>query len=153
MPNMRKILIVDDDTHMLVALMKRLSNAGFETVAATNGEDALNHVRENKVDAITLDVGLPGELDGLAVAAALRDDPRGSRIPIIFVTGSADEQFKEQCSASGGKFFIAKPYDADLLIRLLQSIFAEDELGEMREISTAKRRQLVQPRWAAARSK
>jgi chemosensory pili system protein ChpA (sensor histidine kinase/response regulator) len=135
--------VVDDDKSVLAALDKRLSHAGFAVAIATNGMDALSYARSHRVDAITLDVSMPGPLDGLSLAAALRKQPQTSRVPIIFVTGVADEKFKERCKQGGGEYFVCKPYDDDLLIRLLQSVLGEDALDEMRRISQAKRRQPV----------
>jgi CheY-like chemotaxis protein len=136
-------LVVDDDTAGLLSLQKRLSAEGLEVLTATHGAGALECARRQPVDAITLDVALPGELDGLGIAAALQQDPRTARIPIIFVTGTADDAFKEKCRQAGGQYFISKPYDGDVLTRLLQGIFATDELAEIKTISMAKRRQPV----------
>ena len=139
----KRILVVDDDVHVLLALRKRLNKANFDVLTASKGSDALELARGTTIDAITLDVAMPGDLDGLDVASALRLDPRTAHIPIIFVTGTADADFKESCEAAGGKWFLAKPYDADLLVHLLNSVFATDELAEIERVSQCKRRQPV----------
>ena len=141
--NWKTIVVVDDDADVLLALKKRLRGAGWDVLTASNGTEALNLARNTTVDAITLDVAMPGDMDGLDVASALSRDPRTARIPIIFVTGIADAHFKEKCEAVGGKYFVSKPYDADLLVRLLKSIFGQDELAEIKKISEARRRQPV----------
>ncbi len=139
----KTILVVDDDSKLLLALQKRLTHAGFHVLTAMDGTQALELARDEPVDAISLDVRLPGDLDGLEVAAALQKDARTARIPILFVTGSATDDFKAQCKAVGGRYFIAKPYDSDLLIQTLRGIFGADELSEAQRISSAKRRQLA----------
>ncbi len=141
MLNGKTILTVDDDIKILLGLQKRLTHEGYRVVSATDGRSAIELARDESPDAISLDVRLPGDLDGLAVAATLQKDPRTARIPIIFVTGSADQEFKAKCQAVGGKYFLSKPYDSDLLLQLLRGIFARDELAEIRTLSTAKRRQ------------
>jgi CheY-like chemotaxis protein len=143
MTNPRTILIVDDDVPMLLALQKRLEHAGYHVLAAGNGPDALRMVQDNGIDAISLDVGLPGDMDGLSLARLLQADPHTAGIPVIFITGAAHDDFKQKCRAVGGRYFLAKPYDPDLLLDLLRGIFGTDELAELRRLSDAKRRQPV----------
>lgn len=137
----KTILVVDDDIDVLKALDRRLSHVGFVVLTASNGMDALELAAEQRIHAITLDVNLPGELDGLALANILRKQSHTARVPIVFITGAADGGFKRKCEGAGGDYFLAKPYDADLLIRTIQGIFAADELGRLQQLSQAKRRQ------------
>lgn len=139
----KTVLVVDDDTSLLLAGRKRLTHAGFQVLTATNGAAALEQARAGGVDAVALDVGLPGGLSGLDVAAQLQMDERTADIPIVFITGSADEHFKSRCASVGGRYFLAKPYDGDLLVQILRVIFATDDLAEMRQIASAKRRQPI----------
>lgn len=136
----KKILVVEDDLQAANGLVMWLSSSGFEVVTTYSGHAAIEVARSEHPDAITLDVQLP-DLDGREVATRLHDDRDTAKIPIVFVTGKADQHFKQQCAAVGGKYFIRKPYDPDLLIRLLRSLLAMDGLEEMRQISQAKRRQ------------
>lgn len=142
----RTVLAVDDDVHVLTAHMKRLSQAGYRVRPATNAADALEAVREERVDAVLLDVEMPGEMDGLDLAAILHKDPLSAGIPIIFVTGRAHQDFPERSRQVGAKYFVSKPYDVDLLLRVLDGIFARDELGEAQRLSHVKRRQPVDDR-------
>ena len=137
----KTILVVDDDPNVVLALQKRLTHAGYRVLTALTGEDALASARGEQVDAITLDVAMAGAFNGLEVAEFLRQDVRTASIPTLFVTGTADARFKEKCEAAGGTYFFSKPYDADLLIRVLKGLFASDELGEVQRLSRAKRRQ------------
>jgi len=139
----KTILVVDDDAKLLLALHKRLTQAGFQVLTAADAGQAMDIARTEHVDAISLDVRLPGELSGLDVAVALHQDARTASIPILFITGSANDDFKHMCRAVGGRFFIAKPYDADLLVQTLRGMLVEDDLAEVRRISTLKRRQPV----------
>lgn len=143
MMSRKTILIVDDDAKLLLAMQKRMEHAGYEVVLATDGAGALEHARTMKIDVISLDVCMPGTISGLDVAAQLQRDPLAARIPIIFVTGSANDEFKQACTRVGAKYFLAKPFDADLLLQTVRGLFGEDELGEARRLSQAKRRQPV----------
>lgn len=143
MTNGRTILAVDDDLKLLIALQKRFESIGYRVLLATNGSDALSRAREERIDVISLDVGLPGDVNGLSVAESLKKDPQTAGIPIIFITGEASDDFKRKCAAVGGKYFLAKPYDPDLLLQVVRGVFGEDELTEAQRISQAKRRQPV----------
>lgn len=135
------VLVVDDDPAIVIGLRKRLQAGGFDVAAALNAADALDLARSGVADVMTLDVGLPGEINGLRLAAILKEDERTREIPVVFITGTADDEFKRQCQAAGGVCFLAKPYDPDVLIRLLNGLFGNDELSEAARISSAKRRQ------------
>jgi CheY-like chemotaxis protein len=139
----KTLLIVDDDATTLLALRRRLAHAGYSVQTASRGADALELARSFHFDAVTLDVGMPGELDGLATARALRREPMAADVPIIFVTGAADQDFRTRCDEIGNASFLSKPYDGEILIRLLESLFAKDAVGEIERISRAKRRQPV----------
>ena len=139
--DVKTVLVVDDDPDMLHAMRRRLRGAGIDVLTASSGVEALDLAQHTTVDAITLDVCMPGSLDGLDVAAALHSHPGTAEIPVIFVTGTADSMFKQKCEAVGARYFLAKPYDAELLIRLLESIFGQDDLAEIQKLSQAKRRQ------------
>lgn len=139
----KTVLVVDDDPAVVLALRKRLLDAGFDVQTACNGKEALHLARDTTVDAITLDVGLAGDLDGLDVARELSSDPHTAQIPVIFITGTTDPEFKDKCESVGGRYFLAKPYDADVLVRILEGVFGDDALSQVREISCAKRRQPV----------
>lgn len=143
MTNPKTVLAVDDDIALLIALQRRLEHAGYRVLTATNGTEALQCARDERVDAISLDVGMPGGVSGLDVAKSLQKDPRTAIIPIIFITGEANDSFIATCRTVGGKYFLAKPYDPDLLLQMLRSVFGTDELAEARKISQAKRRQPV----------
>lgn len=138
----RTVLVVDDDWAVLRALQQRLEQAGCRVLTATDGAAALASAGRWRPDAVCLDVHLPGAIDGLEVARRLHV---GSRVgpPVIFITGAADQDFRERCAAVGGRYFLTKPYDPELLIQTLRSVFAEDELAELRRISNVKRRQPI----------
>ncbi|MCA9245208.1 MAG: response regulator [Phycisphaerales bacterium] len=136
----RMVMIVDDDAHFVIALEKRLRAAGYRTVTSLTADKAVGKAVDSPPDVILLDLCLNGA-DGLDVAAALRQEPATAHTPIIFVTGSASAEFKSACAAVGGKYFLAKPYDPDLLLQLLRSVFGTDELTEAQRLSAAKRRQ------------
>ena len=80
-----KILVVDDDPRNLFAVEEMLRAPGLEIVAADSGEAALRHVLKDDFAVILLDVQMP-RIDGYEVAGLIRNRPRSSRVPIIFLT-------------------------------------------------------------------
>lgn len=146
------ILIVDDDIGFLVAIQKRLLCSGYDVKTARSGAEALSLAFEQRLDCLLLDVQMPGDIDGFGVASAIHADSRTVRLPMIVLTGSADANLKRRCEELGVTFFLAKPIDTDLLLRTLDGIFAKDDLGQLRALSQAKRRQptaqILDRQWA-----
>ncbi len=107
------ILLVDDHPANLVALEAILEGEGYELVRATSGPRALALARERPFAVILLDVRMPG-MDGLEVAARLRECPRTRSTPIVFVTASAvDSSDLRKAWAVHATDFLAKPLDPD----------------------------------------
>jgi CheY-like chemotaxis protein len=80
------ILVVDDDDASRSMLVRIVRDAGWTTVEAENGLEALARLEEVQPALILLDLVMP-EMDGFALAARLREDPQWSRVPVIVVTG------------------------------------------------------------------
>jgi DNA-binding response OmpR family regulator len=81
----RRILIVDDEFGLAEVVAEMLSERGFETSLAINGQIALDLIGDEVPDLVLLDCMMP-ILDGTGVVRALRSDPRTSRVPIILMT-------------------------------------------------------------------
>lgn len=104
----KKILLVDDEIDFLQLLRARLETNGFNVVTAMNGKEALEKFREQKPDALILDVMMP-EINGLEVLKAVRKENKA--VPIFIITAfSNEERFRvaNQFNASG---FIMKTSD------------------------------------------
>jgi DNA-binding response OmpR family regulator len=117
----RPILIVDDDGALREELAAQLQVDGEFTAeeAATLGEaEALVRERDQRFDAIILDVGLP-DGDGRDLCAALRK--QGLRMPIIMLTGSDDEADVVRGLDSGANDYIAKPFRLNELLARLRA--------------------------------
>lgn len=110
------ILIVDDKPENLIALQKTLEPRGFEIDTAGSGEEALKKVLKQTYDLIILDVQMPG-MDGFEVAEAVGGYSKTSNIPIIFLSAvNVSKEFIEKGYASGGKDYLVKPFDIDILV-------------------------------------
>lgn len=122
---MRKILVVDDDPAiLLVASIALTEIGGFEVLQAKGGAEAIEYAKQNRPDAILMDLVMPG-LDGPDVLEKLRTDHQTDKIPIIFHTAKTDPSDIRTMLALGAKGVIGKPFDpvelAGEIERILQS--------------------------------
>ena len=105
---MAKILIADDDAHIVRVLSMWLQRHGHEVVTATNGEAALETIDGTSVDLIISDMNMP-VLDGVGLAKAVRSKV-GVAIPIIVLTARCDqERLNEQLAVYGVRVY-PKPF-------------------------------------------
>jgi CheY-like chemotaxis protein len=106
-----KILIVDDDpATLLVSSMALQYTGGFEVLLASSGTDALECARENRPDAILMDIVMH-DLDGLSVLNKLRNQEETGNIPVIFHTARTNPTDLKKLLSSGAKGVIGKPAD------------------------------------------
>ena len=105
---MAKILIADDDAHIVRVLSMWLGRHGHEVVAARNGEEAMETLDGTSVDLIISDMNMP-VLDGVGLAKAVRAKV-GAAIPIIVLTARCDqERLNEQLAVYGVRVY-PKPF-------------------------------------------
>lgn len=105
---MARILIVDDEATIRRILQKSLVQMGYEVAgAAVDGSDAIHLAKVLRPDLVLMDIVMPGEMDGIDAAKKIRAE---TGIPVIFLTGYADETFisRAQCAEPFG--YIVKPY-------------------------------------------
>ena len=117
-----KVLIVDDEPDIRRIAKLGLSRVGgMEVVEAANGAEALVRAKEDKPDAVLLDVMMPG-LDGPSTLARLRGDPTTSGIPVVFLTAKAIAAELERLKLLGAAGVLTKPFDPMTLARELRAL-------------------------------
>ena len=121
---LRQILVVDDDSDIVRALTMRLKSAGFDVIAAHDGESALALAARHRPHAIILDLGLPG-CDGHVVTKRLRSDPATAEIPVIVLTARATRMDFRKAHAAGAAGYFVKPYRADELLRKVGQVVGD----------------------------
>ncbi|MFO8012949.1 MAG: response regulator [Phycisphaerae bacterium] len=128
-----KILVVDDYAANVKLLERNLQAAGYETVAAYDGEQALAQVDAEQPDLVLLDIMMP-KVDGFEVCRRLRADEATAVIPVIMVTALKETEDRIRGLEAGADDFISKPFDrAELLARvksLLQVKYYRSMLAE-----------------------
>jgi len=119
-----RVLACDDD-HVIRGLLEvNLEMEGYDVVTASDGQDALNKVRETSPDLILLDVMMP-ILNGWQVAEALQADEATSHIPIVFLSARAMEADVQKGTSLGAASYVTKPFDPIDLMELVASLLAE----------------------------
>ena len=116
----RPILVVDDDVLFRELVTTILTRAGYETVEAATGEEALDIAKRQRLDAVVLDVQLPG-ISGYEVCGELGSG--GDRPPVLFVSGARIEAFDRVAGLLvGGDDYLVKPFAPDELLARLHAL-------------------------------
>ena len=111
---MTTILVVEDEAIVAMDIAQRLKRAGYDVPAvAATGEVALRTLEELHPDLVLMDILLKGEKNGIETAREIKDQ---FEIPVIFLTGQADESTQEQIKNTGAYGFILKPIDTASLL-------------------------------------
>ena len=105
-----KVLVVDDDPGIVRLMERFLQREGYEVITATNGLQALKAAKDENLELIILDLMLPG-VDGFEVCHRLKKEPNTSGVPIIMVSGKADEADKEAAAEAGADAYLIKSAD------------------------------------------
>jgi two-component system alkaline phosphatase synthesis response regulator PhoP len=119
----KRILVVDDSPDVVKIIQNTLHENGYETLAATNGEEALKIAMAEKPDLIFLDLVLP-RIDGWRVCQKLKTDSLYKHIPIVMLSGLIDEEYGKQ-EIESGDAFLGKPIDSQKLIATVKTLLKE----------------------------
>lgn len=112
------VLVVDDEPAQRAMLTYNIEAAGFRTITAANGEEAMDRVREEMPDIILLDWMLP-RLSGIEVCRQIKARPETREIPVIMVSARTEEQDRVRGLETGADDYVIKPYSiSELLARL-----------------------------------
>ena len=133
-----KILIVDDEPFNVDYLEQELEDFGYDTISATNGQEALAKVAAENPDLILLDVMMP-LMDGFTVCRILKEHEETRLIPIVIMTALGDIEDRIKGIEAGADDFLTKPVDdrelrARLHTTLRLKATVDRKLGELRRI-------------------
>ncbi|HLX96725.1 MAG TPA: response regulator [Verrucomicrobiae bacterium] len=116
----RKILIIEDQAELLMAMILSLERAGFGVFGVQTGRDGIRLSQTEEFDLVILDVNLPGQ-DGFEVFTRLKRDFRYSRTPIIFISDHWNEENRRRARELGAADCLDKPLDAPDFVRRIFS--------------------------------
>lgn len=117
---MAKILVIEDDSTMLVNLVEMLEFENFTAFGAASGQAGLAQVEADPPDLILCDVMLP-DIDGFEVVNRLHADSRYAHIPVIFISARASHLSDGQMPQTGVVKYVMKPFDVRDLLNTIRS--------------------------------
>jgi DNA-binding response OmpR family regulator len=112
------ILTADDDPHLLLLVMRNLQLEGYEVLAASDGQQALEQIQAHAPNLVLLDVMMP-RMDGFTVCQRVR---AFSAVPIIMVTARGQEQDKVRGLNLGADDYLTKPFGVDELLARVRAV-------------------------------
>ncbi len=115
---MRKVLVLEDETNIRSFVVINLKRAGYDTIEAGDGEEALAQIQKNPdIKVALLDIMLPGEMDGFEVCRRIRAG--NAQIGIIMLTARTQEMDKVTGLMTGADDYVTKPFSpAELTARV-----------------------------------
>lgn len=113
-----RILVVDDEPRYIRLMEANLSSEGFQVIRATNGQEAVETVAEQRPDLVLLDIMMP-ILDGFTACERIREF---SNVPIIVVTAKGEERDRVRGLDLGADDYIVKPFSATELLARVRSV-------------------------------
>lgn len=120
----KKILIVDDEPEFVKAIQIRLEWAGYEVLAAFDGQEGLQKARSAKPDVMLLDISMP-KMTGEEVLIELKNGEDTKSIPVIMITAKHEvDDVVKYMTKYGAKDFIVKPFlTEDFLSKIYASLY------------------------------
>lgn len=153
MPNIPRILVIDDVEVNARVLKHTLENEGFQVIYALSGLGGRIMAENEMPDLILLDIMMPGE-NGLQTCAQLKANPRTFEIPIIFLSAVGEVQAKVQGLTIGGVDYVTKPFEKEeilarirlhLRIREAHQMLVEQQRLHLQQLKNAQEAILVNP--------
>ena len=115
----KKILVVDDEADFIEVIRMRLESNDYDVVTALSGEDALKKIKDEKMDAVLLDILMPG-IDGLEVLRRIRKIDEN--LPVYIITAFSTEERFKMANKFGASGFIVKTDDLSKQIKSINSV-------------------------------
>ena len=122
----KRLLVVDDEAHLLRALEALLAGAGFEVTTARSGAEAMVKLAQSVPDLIISDIRMPG-MNGYEFARQLRDSSRTALIPIIFLTAKGESGDRIEGFRAGVDAYFTKPFIPGELLAVVKNILSRVE--------------------------
>ena len=118
---MEKVLVVDDNRASRDLIRAILKPVRCNVIEASQGQQALDLIQQERPDLVLLDVDMPG-LDGITVVKRIRQNTSLAGLPVVAVTAFAMESDRERCMAAGFTAYLTKPVRAAILRQQVQQL-------------------------------
>ncbi|MBW1724539.1 MAG: response regulator transcription factor [Deltaproteobacteria bacterium] len=125
---MNKIMVVEDEAVIAIRLQERLTAMGYHVVGISySGEDAMEQARRLRPDLILMDIMIPGEMDGIAVAKLVKTE---LDIPVIFLTAFSEDKIIDRAKQAEPYGYIVKPFQDRELKACVEIALYKKEMGK-----------------------
>ena len=114
----KRILVVDDDEMVLLALNELLKPEGYQVHTVLSGKEALERLDQNGYDLLLLDIIMP-EMDGYELCKRIREREEYKETPIVFLTAKSREQDRVTGLEAGANLFLSKPISPEKLLGIV----------------------------------
>jgi len=126
-----RILCVDDEPDILKFFEAVLVPRGYEVIRAENGEEALEKLKDQRIDLVISDVRMP-KMDGFEVCRLIKEDERYRNLPVIIITGLAGKEDRIKGIEVGAEDFISKPINPEEVLARVKMLLKAKALHEKR---------------------
>jgi two-component system, OmpR family, alkaline phosphatase synthesis response regulator PhoP len=123
----KKVLVADDEIHIVQVVAMKFRNNGFEVVTAENGTDAYKICCEEKPDIIVTDYQMPG-MTGIELVEKLRQNPEFAEIPVIILTARGFAIEDDQKDKLGIAECLSKPFSPKELLMHVENVLANSSV-------------------------
>ncbi len=128
MPTTTKILVCDDERHIVRLIQVNLERQGYTVTTAFDGKEGLEKIRTEKPDLVVLDVMMP-YMDGFEVLKTIRREPETESLPVIMLTAKAQDKDVFEGYHYGADMYLTKPFNPMELVAFVKRI-TENTEGE-----------------------
>ena len=117
----KTILIADDSESIRELVSSTLTDAGYEVLVGTDGQDALQYFQDNEIECVVTDLHMPN-MDGISLIREVRGMDKYKFIPILLLTTESQAAKKQEAKAAGATGWIVKPFVPDKLLTVVQKV-------------------------------
>lgn len=128
-----RVLIVEDEEALSTLLEYNLGKEGFQTVVASDGDEALLKIEDAPPDLIILDWMLPN-ISGIEICRRLRSKPDTRNIPVIMLTARSEEADRIRGLETGADDYLTKPFSTDELIARIRAVLRRIRPGLVQDV-------------------
>ncbi len=122
-----KILVVDDERPLAELMRIKLDEAGFQTITANSGNEAIEKSASEEPSLIILDV-MMGDMDGWEALSKLKSNPETAKIPVIMCTARDGQEDVDKSFSRGAQAYVIKPVNFPKLYLKINAILDTEEL-------------------------
>lgn len=119
-----KILIVDDDPHILMPLEFIMLKNGYEVLIARNGTEALSIISDFVPNLVLLDIMMP-DVDGYDICTYIKKQEKLNHTKVVFMSAKTSEEDIKKGYDLGASLYISKPFSTRILTKQIEALLAE----------------------------